>query len=201
MRTDRLETFADGVFAIAATLLILNVDGAIREGTTDLGGELLRAWPSYVGYAVSFVTIGIVWVNHHQVMSLIERADRRFLLANVGFLMCVAFIPFPTRLLAEHLREDGARAAALAYGITLTATAVMFNVIWFSAALGRRLLRADAEERVVSGISRSYLPGPWIYLIATLVALVSPTTSAILYAAIALFYVVESSFFGRSTGA
>jgi uncharacterized membrane protein len=195
--TDRLETFADGVFAIAATLLILTVDGAIGERTQHLGEELLEAWPAYVGYAVSFVTIGIIWVNHHLVLSLVERADRRFLLANVLFLMCVAFIPFPTRLLAEHLREDGARAAALAYGITLTATAVMFNVIWFSASIGRRLLRADADARVVSGITRSYLPGPWIYLGATLVALVSPTASAILYAAIALFYVVESSFFGR----
>jgi hypothetical protein len=96
------------------------------------------------------------------------------------------------------LREDGARAAALAYGITLTATAVMFSVVWFYAAIGRRLLRHDADPRRVTGISRSYLPGPWIYLAATLVAFVSPTASAVLYAAIALFYVVESSFFGRS---
>jgi uncharacterized membrane protein len=197
MRTDRLETFADGVFAIAATLLILNVDTAIPEGADELGTKLLEAWPSYVGYAVSFLTIGIIWMNHHSVMSLIERVDRRFLLANVVFLMCVAFIPFPTRLLAEHLREDGARAAALAYGVTLTATAVMFSVVWFYAAVGRRLLRSDADPRVVTGTSRSYLPGPWIYLAATLVAFASPTASAILYAAIALFYVVESSFFGR----
>jgi uncharacterized membrane protein len=112
--------------------------------------------------------------------------------------MCVAFIPFPTRLLAEHLRDDGARAAALAYGITLTATAVMFSVVWFSAAIGRRLIRSDADPRVVTGISRSYLPGPWIYLAAMLVAFASPSASAILYGAIALFYVVESSFFGRN---
>jgi uncharacterized membrane protein len=198
MKTDRLEAFADGVFAIAATLLILNVDGAIHVGTRDLGDDLLRAWPAYVGYAVSFVTIGIIWVNHHLVMSVIEHVDRRFLLVTVLFLMCVAFIPFPTRLLAEHVRDDGARAAALAYGITLTATAVTFNVLWFTAYRGRRLLSPDADPRVVSGITRSYLPGPWIYLAATLVALASPTASAILFAAIALFYVVESSFFGRA---
>jgi uncharacterized membrane protein len=196
--TARLETFADGVFAIAATLLILNVDSAVGEVTGGLGERLLQAWPSYVAYVVSFLTIGIIWVNHHTVMSLVERVDRRFLLATVVFLMCVAFIPFPTRLLAGHVREDGAEAAALLYGITLTATAVMFSVIWFSAAIGRRLLKADADPKVVSGITRSYLPGPWIYLGATLVALVSPTASAILYGAIALFYVVESSFFARS---
>jgi uncharacterized membrane protein len=198
LTTARLETFADGVFAIAATLLILNVDTAIPEGSGELAHRLLEAWPAYVGYAVSFLTIGIIWVNHHTVMSLVERADRRFLFATVLFLMCVAFIPFPTRLLAEHLREEGARAAALLYGITLTTTAVMFSVVWFSASVGRRLLRADADPRTVSGITRSYLPGPWIYLGATLVALVSPTASAILYAAIAVFYVVESSIFGRA---
>ncbi|MGH2635541.1 MAG: TMEM175 family protein [Actinomycetota bacterium] len=198
MTTARLGTFADGVFAIAATLLILNVDTAIPEGSGELAHRLLEAWPAYVGYAVSFLTIGIIWVNHHTVMSLVERADRRFLFATVLFLMCVAFIPFPTRLLAEHLREEGARAAALLYGITLTTTAVMFSVVWFSASVGRRLLRADADPRTVSGITRSYLPGPWIYLGATLVALVSPTASAILYAAIAVFYVVESSIFGRA---
>jgi uncharacterized membrane protein len=198
LSTGRLETFADGVFAIAATLLILNVDSAVDEVSGGLGERLLEVWPSYLAYAVSFLTIGIIWVNHHTVMSLIERVDRRFLLATVVFLMCVAFIPLPTRLLAGHVREDGAKAAALLYGITLTATAVMFNVIWFSAAIGRRLLKADADPKVVSGITRSYLPGPWIYLGATLVALVSPTASAILFGAIALFYVVESSFFAGS---
>jgi uncharacterized membrane protein len=196
--TARLETFADGVFAIAATLLILNVDTAIPEGSAELGRRLLEAWPAYVSYAVSFLTIGIIWVNHHTMMSQVDRADRRFLFVTVVFLMCVAFIPFPTRLLAEHLREDGARAAAILYGITLTATAVMFNVVWFSAATGRRLLRPDADPRTVSGITRSYLPGPWIYLGATLVALASPIASAILYASIALFYVVESALFGRT---
>jgi uncharacterized membrane protein len=196
--TARLETFADGVFAIAATLLVLNVDSAVGEDAENLGRKLLEEYPAYIGYVVSFLTIGIIWVNHHTVLNLVERADRPFLFANVVFLMCVAFIPFPTRLIAERLGEDGARGAALAYGITLTATAVMFSVVWFSASIGRRLLREDADPQVVSGITRSYLPGPWIYLAATLVALLSPTASAILYGAIALFYVIESSFFGRS---
>lgn len=197
MSTERLETFSDGVFAIAATLLILNVDTQVEAEGAELAEELLHVWPSYIGYVVSFVTIGIIWVNHHLVMSLIDRVDRRFMMVSVLFLMCVAFIPFPTRLVAEHVRDDGAQAAALAYGITLTVTAAMFSAIWFYASIGRRLLRADADARVVSGITRSYLPGPWIYLIATLVAFVSPTWSVGLYAAIALFYVLESSIFGR----
>ena len=98
MRTDRLETFADGVLAIAATLLILTVDTQIGEQASDLGNRLLEIWPSYVAYAVSFLTIGIIWVNHHSIMEQVERADRVFLFLNVGFLLVVAFIPFPTRL-------------------------------------------------------------------------------------------------------
>ena len=199
MSPGRLETFADGVFAIAATLLILTVDGAVDGHGADLGESLRHAWPSYVGYVVSFVTIGIMWMNHHTVMSLIARVDRRFLLANLGLLMCIAFVPFPTRLLAENIRGDGAESAALAYGFTLTATAVFFNLVWFYAERGRRLLRADADPRVVAGLNRTYLPGPWIYLGATLVAFASPTASALLYLAIAGLYVFESSLFGGKT--
>jgi uncharacterized membrane protein len=187
----RLETFADGVFAIAATLLILSVDGAV-----DDPADLTHAWPSYVAYAVSFVTIAIMWMNHHTVMTQIGRVDRRFMLANIGLLMCIAFVPFPTRLVAEHIRDDGAQGAALAYGFTLTITAVFFSVVWFYASIGKRLLRDDADPKVVSGITRSYLPGPWIYFVSTLIAFASPTASVVIFLAIAAFYVFESSIFG-----
>ena len=196
MNTSRIETFADGVFAIAATLLILNVDSQISEDVHDLGTELLHIWPSYLAYAVSFVTIGIMWINHHTVMSQIDRTDRRFLVATVGLLLCIAFVPFPTRLVAEHIRGEGAQDAALAYGFTMVATAIMFSITWFYASRGKRLLRPDADPAIVTGISRSYLPGPAIYLAATLIAFASPTTSVVLFMAIALFYVIESAIFG-----
>ena len=192
----RLETFADGVFAIAATLLILNVDGQVAGDVHDLGGRLAHIWPSYLAYGVSFVTIGIMWVNHHTIMSQVRSTDRRFLLANIGLLMCIAFFPFTTRLVAEHVRGDGAEAAALAYGFAGVVTAIMFNVTWFYAVVGKRLLRRDADPAVVQGITRTYIPGPWIYLTATLVAFASPVASIIGFGVIALFYVVESSIFG-----
>jgi len=194
--TVRLETFADGVFAIAATLLILSVDGAVDDPR-----NLTHAWPSYLAYAVSFVVIGIMWMNHHMLMGLIGRVDRRFLLANIALLMCIAFVPFPTRLVAEHIRDDGARSAALAYGFTFTITAIFFSVVWFYASLRKRLLKDDADPRAVSGISRSYLPGPWIYLGSTLIAFASPTASVVLFMAIAGFYIFESSIFGGQQSA
>ena len=143
----------------------------------------------------SFMTIGVIWINHHAVMAQVAKVNRVFLLLNVVFLMLIAFIPFPTRS-SPSITSEGAQAATLSYGITLTSTAIMFNAIWRYAANGRRLLRENADPRVVRGISRSYLPGPFIYLAATVAALVSPLLSAGLYAGIALFYVVESSLFG-----
>jgi uncharacterized membrane protein len=198
MNTNRLETFADGVFAIAATLLILNVDAQVSEDVPDLGRRLLLIWPSYAAYAVTFFTIGIVWVNHHTVMSQIDRADRVFLFLNVGFLMLVAFAPFPTRLIAEHIREEGARAAALTYGITLVLMAALFNALWLYASIGSRLLRTDHDPKVVRGITRSFRLGVPTYLAATLISIVSPTVGVILFAAIAAAYILESSLFGRT---
>ncbi|TMF53244.1 MAG: DUF1211 domain-containing protein [Chloroflexi bacterium] len=191
---NRLEAFADGIFAIAATLLTLNL--AVTEGH-PLGHELLIIWPQYAAYAISFVTIGIIWINHHTVMHQIAHVDRTFLTLSVLFLAVIAFIPFPTRLLAQHIQDDGAEAAALLYGSTLTLTAVFFNVIWRYAAWGRRLLRQDAEEKAVQGISRSYALGPPIYLAATVVAFKSPVASAALFGVLAIFYTLESSIFAR----
>jgi len=192
-QTARLETFSDGVFAIAATLLILEVR---LPSHGSVAHDLVHAWPSYVAYAISFLTIGIIWVNHHTVMEQIGRVDRTFLCINVVFLMVVAFSPFPTRVLAEHLRT-GSKAAAFAYGLTFTLMAASYGVLWFYAARGRRLIAEGADQRVVSGISRSFAPGSFIYGAATLSSLISAYLAVALYAAIALFYVLESSIFGR----
>jgi uncharacterized membrane protein len=191
--SSRLETFSDGVFAIAATLLILNV----HADGPHLGHALTRAWPSYAAYAVSFVTIGIMWVNHHGVFAQIDKVDRTFLMINVFFLMSIAFVPFPTVLVAEHLRDANLKVAALTYGFTLTITATLYNFLWLYASGRRRLLRDDADPRVVSGITRSYLPGPFIYLAAALIAFWKSSVSVALFAVIAAFYMLESAVFGR----
>jgi uncharacterized membrane protein len=197
--TTRLETFADGVFAIAATLLILNVDAQVGEGSGEIGHRLLAIWPSYIAYATSFVTIGIIWSSHHTVMGQLGRVDRTFLMLNVLLLLCVAFIPFPTRLVAEHLRDrHDLQPAALAYGATMTVMSVCYITLWLYATRRGRLLHDDYDPRTVSGITRSYVSGMPLYLTATLLALASPVASVALFAAIALFYVVESSIFGRA---
>jgi uncharacterized membrane protein len=196
MDTRRVEAFSDGVFAIAITLLVL----IFAETETDhrsLADALLHQWPAYVAYVVSFLTIGIMWINHHTVMAQIGRVDRIFLLITVVHLMFVAFAPYPTRVVAEFIRTDDRRAAALFYGISFTCTAISWAALWFYAALGNRLIAADADPRAVSGITRSFLPGTILYGGATLVAFLSAIASIVLFGAIALFYALESTIFGR----
>ena len=196
METNRVEAFSDGVFAIAITLLILavGIEQAISEG--NLSEQLLDLWPAYIAYGVSFLTIGIMWVNHHQIFRHFERVDRPLLLLNILLLMLIAFTPFPTRVVAEHAQNASDRqAAALLYGTTMTITAICFFGLWFYGS--RRLLRPDADRREVSGITRSYLPGAPIYAIATLIAFVNSIASLVLFGAIALFYAISSAVFGR----
>ena len=111
-------------------------------------------------------------MNHHTVLSLLRGADRIFMFINVFFLLCIAFIPFPTRLLATYVRTDDGRAAAVLYGITLTATAMFFNLMWrYAIGGGGRLLRPDADRREVDGITRSYRPGVPMYAVAMIVGI------------------------------
>jgi TMEM175 potassium channel family protein len=196
VETGRVEAFSDGVFAIAITLLILavGIEQAIAGG--ELKEQLLDLWPAYLAYAVSFLTIGIMWVNHHAVFRHFARVDRTLLLLNILLLMMVSFTPFPTRVVAEHAHTDTDRqAAALLYGITMTMTAICFFAVWMYGS--RKLLRPDADRREVSGITRSYLPGTPLYATATLLAFASPLASLIMFGVLAVFYAVSSSVFGR----
>src|SRR5215470_9469621 len=93
----RLEAFSDGVLSIAATLLVLELH--VPESGDNLGAALLAQWPSYAAYVVSFITIGIIWVNHHQLFALVRRVDRTLLFLNLALLMVVSVLPFPTAIL------------------------------------------------------------------------------------------------------
>jgi uncharacterized membrane protein len=195
--TSRLEAFSDGVLAIAITLLVLEVKIPSREGA-GLAHQLLDQWPAYLSYGVSFLTIGIIWANHHAMFVQIGKADRAVLYLNLGLLMCIAFIPFPTAVVAEFVeRSDDQRPAALLYGATLTLCAVFFNALWQYAIRRPGILREDADPREIRGITRSYWPGTFIYGGATVVALASPIASVALFGAIALFYMLPS---GRWAG-
>ena len=193
MSTGRLEAFSDGVFAIAITLLILDVTVPPGSGA-HLAHALVQEWPSYLAYVTSFFTIGVIWVNHHAMFSKVAHADRSLLFVNTVFLLVVAFIPFPTRLLADYIRDPaGARTAAFVYGLTFILVAVVFNVTWRTISTGRRLIREDVSQQDVDDITKSFIPGIPIYGVATAVAFLSPVASALLCLAVAVFYALPAS--------
>jgi uncharacterized membrane protein len=192
--TARVEAFSDGVFAIAITLLVLE----IKVPSADLTGHgstllpaLLRLWPSYLGYIISFVTIGIMWVNHHSMFLLIQRTDRYFLLISVFFLMCIAFLPFPTAILAEYLPDPKGRVVAVAaYSASFVLIALAYNAVWWYAVLSGQLLDQKADREAVRTISKRYLIGPLAYGVSFGLAFVNVWASLGVHGLLAAFYIL-----------
>ena len=190
METGRVEAFSDGVFAIAITLLILAVGIEQALGGGKLSQQLLDLWPAYVAYAVSFLTIGIMWVNHHTLFSFVGASDRVLLYVNLGLLMCISFVPFPTSIVAEFVEKPGqARAAAILYGCVLTLTACVWEVLWYRVIQRPGILREDADPAAVAELNRSFWIGLPVYAAGTAIAFVSPVASVAVFGGIALFYV------------
>jgi uncharacterized membrane protein len=187
--TARIEAFSDGVFAIAITLLVLDlkVPRGLAEGRT-LADALLAQWPAYLAFASSFMTILIMWVNHHRIFTLVGRSDQRLLFYNGLLLMGVTVVPFPTSLVAEYLRHDGQRTAALVYNGTFIGIAICFNLLWRTAAVNDRLLHAHADPRAVQRIFDSYRYGPLGYVAAFMLAFASVTASIALDLALAVYF-------------
>jgi uncharacterized membrane protein len=193
--TARMETFSDGVLAIAATLLILEI--SVDSHVEDLGRALLDLWPSYLAYVTSFITIGIIWMNHHTIVSTFARVDRVLLFLNLLLLMTVSFLPFPTRLVADYLNEPGEQAAVVAYALTFVVMSVIYNVMWRYASHGRRLIREDVPDSRLRAITQAFNPGVPLYVVTLLAALVSPIASVLLTFAIAAFYLPSAVLFER----
>lgn len=186
METNRLEAFSDGVFAIAITLLVLEIK--VPPGET-LGFGLIHLWPSYLAYAISFIVIGAIWINHHTMFDSIERVDHTLLLLNTLHLMFIAFVPFPTAVLAEafHTRSGQDIATAL-YAGTLTTIGVLVSAMWWYAASRRELLNEAVSHEHAKAIGKRFLIGPAGYGLATLLAFASPWLSIALFIALNVYY-------------
>jgi uncharacterized membrane protein len=195
--TGRLEAFSDGVFAIAATLLVLQLAVPAHNGR-HLGAELTHLWPAYLAYATSFLTIGIIWINHHYCIATIGRVDRTLLFLNLLLLLTVAFLPFPTRLVADYLRAPGERPAVYAYDLTFVLMATVYNGWWRYASTGRRLIGAAVPDATLRAITRAFDPGVPMYAATFVVAIFSPLASVLLTLAIAAFYLPSAALFSRS---
>ncbi|HEY7539800.1 MAG TPA: TMEM175 family protein [Methylomirabilota bacterium] len=192
--TTRLEAFSDGIFAIAATLLVLEIN--VHASGAHLADELTRIWPSYLAYVTSFITIGIIWINHHHNMRAIERPDRTFMFINMLLLLDVAFIPFPTKLVAEYLRHDGEGPAVIAYAGTLLLMAILYTIWWRYARSGRRLIGPGVSEGELRAIDRGFAaPGLPLYTLVFVLAFLSPLAAVILTLLLAAFYLPSATLF------
>jgi len=187
VRTSRLEAFSDGVFAIAATLLVLEL--RVPPDSPDLTRTLLDVWPAYAAYLVSFLTIGIIWVNHHTLLEHCRRVDRRFLYLNLLLLVAVGIVPFPTSLVDRYiLSEQGATAALVVYGLGAMLIALAFSGVFFYATHDGRLVGDRAAARRIRAEGKLFPIGLAAYTLGLALAFVAPIASLFVYGLTALFY-------------
>jgi uncharacterized membrane protein len=188
LRTSRMEALSDGIFAIASTLLVLDL--AIPAVSSDVGHSLLHQWPTYLAYLVSFATIGNAWLNHSVITEYLERADAILLRLNLVLLFFVSVLPFPTHMLAEYLSNSSAeRIAVTVYGLNLLAIGAFTSLTWHYA-LAEHLIRRDNSEDDVRAISAKLDPSLASYAVAIGIGLLWPQVAVVLYLAIALFVII-----------
>jgi uncharacterized membrane protein len=199
LRTGRLEAFSDGVFAIAITLLVLEI--SVPPGSEDhLLDAVLDQWPSYLAYVVSFSTIGAVWLAHSAITEYLHGANTLLIRLNLLLLMVVSFLPFPTRLLAEYLGDDDpARVAATIYGLTLLAAAALLAVLW-TYAVSAGLVIPEAADEEIRVLTTRLTPGLGGYVALVIVGVFFPTIAILGYLLLAIVLIVP---FGlrKQTGA
>jgi len=162
----RIEQFSDGVFAIALTLLILEIRPPTLDGDADTGqffAAMVGLWPSFLAFVLSFFVVLVMWVNHHELFALARGVDRPFLFANGFLLLMVTFVPFPTALLARFLGTAAGRGATAFYCGTFLVTGVAYNLLFFSVAHNRRLVRPDVSDEELAVVRRAYRLGVFVY--------------------------------------
>jgi uncharacterized membrane protein len=191
MASSRLEAFSDGVMAVAITLLVFNLK--IPDlATTNLADDLGSHWPSYLAYLISFVTIGIMWVNHHTLFDKVAQVDRTLLFTNLALLLGVATLPFTTALAATWLLSShGRETAVLVYCITLFAISSVFTLLWWYLLRHEHLLEQQHLKVPKTALRRS-LAGPVSYAVVTLIALAAPLAAFALCGVVAIYFVLPS---------
>jgi uncharacterized membrane protein len=186
--TSRVEAFSDGVFAIAITLLILDIK-IPSPGNGALYLQLIGQWPSYFSFLVSFTFIGIMWINHHRLFTHIARCDDVLLILNLLLLLGVVVVPFPTAVVATHLGQSDQRTALVLYNGTYVFIAAIFNFLWkYASSAKRHLLAKDVDAASVKRISRQYAFGPVLYIACLALSWVSAEASLALNFALACFF-------------
>jgi TMEM175 potassium channel family protein len=192
--TGRLEAFSDGVFAIAVTLLVLQLKVPDVPFKKSLASFVVGQWPAFVAYFNSFLSILIMWLNHHNIFKQVRRSNHTFIIFNGVLLMLITFLNYPTALLAPALKvgtDDDKKFATLVYTGTFVVIAVFYNVLWRYGTHNGRLLSKHANKALVAQITREYRFGPLVYLVAFLLAFVSVPASLVLTVLLAVYFALS----------
>ncbi len=190
MDTRRAEAFSDGVFAVAITVLVFDLLSIGRGVLT--AGVLLHAWPNYFAYVVSFITIGIMWMNHHTILAHVRRVDRPLLVLNLLLLMGIVAIPFPTALVAEHLGKIGGAPATVTYGLVMIAISAGFDAMWVYVVTHAPSLGAAVPQGALRQSIPGFTLGGAVYVAATLIAAFwSPLVALIIFGLLGVYYLFE----------
>ena len=191
---NRLEAFSDGVFAIAITLLVIE----IRPPTLDTGESLARAlweqWPHYLGYFLSFLVLGVMWINHHRILEPAQRVDGIVLVLNLNLLLWAVLIPFPTAVVADFLREGGddAKTAVALYGGVILLAAIAFTALFVGITREGIVDELPTPAQVRAARLRFGL-GVAVYSGAFLLSFLSPALALAAHATMAAYYLTEQS--------
>ncbi|HEY4627131.1 MAG TPA: TMEM175 family protein [Blastococcus sp.] len=194
MSVGRMEAFSDGVLAIVITLLILDVKVPVAA-VGHLGRELAHQWPQYTAYLLSFLIVGIIWLNHHATVQLLARADHTVQVLNLLLLLSVSILPWPTAVLADYMREgtqSDQRVAVVLYGVASSIMALAFNVLWHYILRHRELQRPDLNRELLAVRNRRYNVGLAAYPLATLLGLLSVTLFVTLMLILAVLYLLPT---------
>jgi uncharacterized membrane protein len=192
VETSRIEAFSDGVFAIAITLLVLELRVPELHADERLWPALLAEWPQFGAYLTSFVVLGIMWVNHHSMFRQIQRADRGLIFLNLGLLLWTALLPFPTNLFAEYLRDDSinANVAAAVYSTNLTLAAIAFSTIWWHV-LRKHLVEHNLDRAQQRRSVLRFAMGTVIYAATIGLSFVSAPLTLLVQFLLAAYYGFE----------
>lgn len=191
---NRTEAFSDGVMAIAITLLVLDLvvpsRAQLAAGHQSLAQALGHLWPNFLAFVVSFLVIGIMWVNHHAMFSMVRAVDRQVLFANLFLLLIISAVPFPTSLLAEYLTQGGADAhvAAAVYSLTMVLASVAFIILWLAVTRRQDLLMPSVDRAAARGSVVRFGAGLGAYSVTVLIAFVSAPLTLVAHFALAVYY-------------
>jgi uncharacterized membrane protein len=195
MESGRLEAFSDGVFAVAITLLALELavphPGLHHHSLTD---QLSEHWPSFAAYLISFLTIGIIWVNHHTLFNNVAHVDRPLLFLNLLLLFFVVSIPFVTTTFADYLHDGGFQAsvAGAIYNGVFAGMGVCFGVLFWWTIKHEHLKTALPPGAILAAVIRFGI-GNIAYLAAVGIAFVSPAAALLISGLVAVYYVFEQT--------